>query len=79
MARAGPPSQQETARPCGRAVRGHGLRALLRDAQVRLRRADLNVVTIWVDDVSRKNLSDELAQVCSSEEVGSPPVLIWMV
>ena len=33
------------------------------------------VVTIWSDEVSRKNLSGELAQFCSSVEVGSWVVL----
>jgi hypothetical protein len=39
----------------------------------------LNTVTIWLDEVSRKNLSDVLAQFCRSVEVGSPPVLTWIV
>ncbi len=39
----------------------------------------LNVVTIWFAEVSRKNLLWSLAQFCSSVEVGSPPVLTWMV
>ena len=34
----------------------------------------LNVVTIWVDDVRRKNLLESLAQFCSRVEVGSPAV-----
>jgi hypothetical protein len=33
-----------------------------------------NVVTIWLDDVSMKNMLGSLAQFCSSVEVGSPPV-----
>jgi len=35
----------------------------------------LNVVTIWLAEVSRKNLLGSVAQFCSSVEVGSPPVL----
>lgn len=34
----------------------------------------LKVVTIWLAEVSRKNLSNELVQFRSSVEVGSPPV-----
>ena len=34
-----------------------------------------NAVTIWVDEVSRKNLLASLAQFFSSVEVGSPAVL----
>ena len=39
----------------------------------------LNVVTIWLDEVSRKNLLESLAQFCSSVEVGEPSVLTWIV
>jgi hypothetical protein len=39
----------------------------------------LKVVTISLADVNRKNFSLELAQFCSSVEVGSPSVLTWMV
>ena len=44
----------------------------------------LNVVTIWLAEVSRKNLllSGYLpglpAQFCSKVEVGSPPVFTWI-
>src|SRR5262245_66447508 len=34
----------------------------------------VNVVMIWLADVSRKNLLASVAQFCSSVEVGSPPV-----
>jgi hypothetical protein len=34
-----------------------------------------NVVTIWLEDVSMKNMLGSLAQFCSKVEVGSPPVL----
>jgi hypothetical protein len=39
----------------------------------------LKVVTIWFDDVSRKNLSELLAQFCSRVDVGSPSVFTWTV
>ena len=39
----------------------------------------LNVVGISVDDVSRKNLLESLAQLCSIVEVGSPPVFTCTV
>jgi hypothetical protein len=39
----------------------------------------LKAVSTWVDDVSMKNLSDELAQFCRTVEVGSPPVFTWIV
>jgi hypothetical protein len=32
----------------------------------------LNTVNVWLAVVTRKNLSVELAQFCSTEEVGSP-------
>jgi hypothetical protein len=38
-----------------------------------------NALTIWFAEVSRKNLLESVAQVCSRLEVGSPPVLTWMV
>ncbi len=34
----------------------------------------LNVVMIWLAEVSRKNLSAVLAQFLSNSDVGSPPV-----
>src|SRR5262249_16688748 len=37
------------------------------------------VVTIWLAEVSRKNLLASLAQFCSSVEVASPSVLTWIV
>jgi len=39
----------------------------------------LKVVTISFAEVSRKNLSELLAQFCNSVEVGSPLVFTWMV
>ena len=39
----------------------------------------LNVPTICVEEVSRKNLLVSLAQFCNSVEVGSPPVLTCTV
>ncbi len=38
-----------------------------------------NVVTIWSEEVSRKNLSEDEAQSCSSVEVGSLVVLTCTV
>src|SRR3954453_19621547 len=39
----------------------------------------LKIVPICEDEVTRKNLSDVLAQFCRSVEVGSPPVFTWIV
>jgi hypothetical protein len=39
----------------------------------------LKVVTIWLDEVSRKNLLESLAQFLSSVEVGEPSVFTWII
>jgi hypothetical protein len=39
----------------------------------------LKVVTIWLDEVSRKNLLESLAQFLSSVDVGEPSVFTWIV
>ena len=38
-----------------------------------------NVATIWFADVNRKNLLESVAQVFRRFDVGSPPVLTWIV
>ena len=39
----------------------------------------LKVVTIWLAEVSRKNLLESLAQFCSRVEVGSLSVFTWII